>query len=268
MNNSTILSFVLFAVLILVVLSILILLVSRQDSMFNSNTFWTALGAIATFLAVLVALFLPAFTEWRNRPILDIRFYEKALPHHLRLVKPAETGFLTLEAINTGKNTAAKVQPFLTAAATFEGGKWNLKENWIPVPLYWVQGQIVPSIANSRVVHMEPTGEKWVALADQGYSGEMDLVSLRSYFFDLGSFVGNNNPAVFKIMWSNIYRNQPETYPNGSRHCFEVSVYAEGAKPVSKYIVFDCKGMFSFNEDLKESFHVAMEKTPPWNRND
>jgi hypothetical protein len=228
-----------------VVIAAVILTVGLLVSALISKQIWIAITALSTTLIIIWAIYQEGIRAYRNRPKLKLSLYESACSH-LRPIRGVY--YLTLDLKNTGHNVAKSVQPFLTQAATLRDGKWVVYENWIPVPLYWLVGQFTsPLLPNQDVV-----------------TGAQELVTKRPCYFDIGQF-GPEEPDILRLLRPTIYQNQPETYENGLKHCFEITAFAQGTRPHKRYINVFCKGEYTSDPDeMRKGVYISVEDRPPW----
>jgi hypothetical protein len=228
-----------------VVIAAVILTVGLLVSAVISKQIWIAITALSTTLIVGWAVYQEGIRAYRKRPKLKLSLYESACSH-LRPVSGVY--YLTVDLKNTGHNVAESVQPFLTQAATLISGKWVVHENWIPVPLFWLVGQFTsPLLPNQDVV-----------------TGAQELVTKRPCYFDIGQF-GPEEPDILRLRRPTIYQNQPETYENGLKHCFEITAFAQRIKPHKRYIHVFCNGEYTSDSDeMRKSVYISIEDRPPW----
>lgn len=220
----------------IIVAAIIIPLLIVTGAHYVGHSVWTALTAVGTCGAVLVALFLPPLrTRWR-RPILKITAFKCEPPYFRKARRLNELNetvgyghFVMIRLKNKGKTLARRTQPILTAVGSFSSDEWRKNENWAPVYLPWSLDETI----------MFATGQP---------TQERDLVPKRPYFFDLG-FWGHEHPNEFALRAFNVPTPQPDKYPPG-KHCFEIQIYAENAKPITKYFHVYWHGQYT--EDFKE----------------
>lgn len=213
-----------------------------------SRLSWQAVSALGTLLVVIVALFGQEIRRLWSRPKVDLDWFEPKDPHLVRQIgasyeatgrhEPYEGLFITLELTNTGKQTASEAEVLLTRVATNTAAHgWRWKENWTPIPLEWVLGQS--------------------AL-------QRDLIPQRPYLIRLASF-GPARKGQLLITYAMSLKSQTETFEPG-QHCFEVSVFATGARTRRKFVYVTFQD-FSQATDLNKVRDfvqkVEMSKTPP-----
>lgn len=192
---------------------------------------WQTISAIATLILAIVttvtlmwAIFEDDIKKWRNRPILDISFFEIADQHLIRDIdidpyqlengkaKERDGWFIALQLTNKGKTSALKGQPVLTNFYTRVNAKWQpYPDQWIPITLRW-------------------------ALLEEGgvYIEKRELIPNRPEIFYLGCFSELRAGRLF-LKYPLCPRRQPDKISAGE-HCFEIMAYAVGAKPERKYI--------------------------------
>lgn len=223
---------------------------------------WEALSAIGTtaaamaaFLAVVVALLYPVYQERRNQPILELALYEHSDGTHLKHVRGIYS--LPLVITNVGRNTAKNVQAFVKSSGTRKNENWERPMKWVPVPLYWLEGQFVfgPVVFGPGI---------------ESVTGAQDLVRDRPAYFHLG-YMGifreedPDPPNVFNIRYVTMYQDQGYSYKNGLEHCFEVVVYTEGIKPITKYVYVLVEGDYTSDaEEMKKRVTISMKDNAPW----
>jgi hypothetical protein len=213
---------------------------------------WKVLTAVGTFGAVVWAIFQQGILAWLRRPKLVFRFYESE-PPHLRQVplwntktgKRIATGYaLSIQLINRGKTLAKHAQHLVTGKAVLEDGKWQVQKNWIAVPIRWALD--VPAEMGTG----DPTEER-------------NLIPNRPYPFNLG-LLRTDDPIHFYLNPVTMPGNQDTVYGPGE-FCFELTVFAEGAKPAKK--VFHIKwlgGCIEDFEEVKKRITIYMKVRPPW----
>ena len=67
MTTSTALNIILIIILVLVVSALVLVLTSRQDSIFNSQTFWSGLGSVAALFLVILTIISVIFAYYQYR---------------------------------------------------------------------------------------------------------------------------------------------------------------------------------------------------------
>lgn len=179
------------------------------------------------------------FIKWRDRPILNISFFETEEKHLIRDIdidqnqiengKPKEKDgwFIALQLTNEGKTSALKGQPVLTNFYSRRNSKWEpYTDRWIPITL------------------------KWALLEDVGvYVEKRELIPRRSEIFYLGCFSELRAGRLF-FRYALCPHRQPDKI-NAGEYCFEVTAYAVGAEPEKKYIYINFDD-YSNLTDLQE----------------
>jgi hypothetical protein len=216
------------------------------------------LGAVATFLAVLVALFKDEVLRWARRPKLTVRI--KSEPPDCVLVPAVVynqttvlwTGnlyWLRLWIENAGKIRVEQVQVFVSTLF-----KQNVNGTYDPIPdfepmnLRW---------ANSRD---QNNPEIFAPGISRGFGKHCDLCSISDPAnpTDHQDYVGQCVGAL-----------QVEVVPSGDRHrlppgnyVLEIRVGAANAVPIATYIQINIKGPWS--PDLKTMFrdHLGVQIVP------
>lgn len=238
-----------FAIIIGPVIAALILVLGALHA---DKEVWSALAAIGTISAVVVAIFYPFFLEWIKRPKLEIGLYVSQSPH-LRKTPLTKDGMpvpnvslypLSIRLKNTGKMLAKNAQPQITAMGQKENGRWKVPENWIDAPVQWGLDEY------ALMTTGQPTEEK-------------NLVPERSYFFNLGA-LRTDRPDDFFLSATLMPGGQKSIYTPGE-FCFELTVYAEAAKSAKKYFHFNWHGGCSDNfEDVKKRITIKVKDKSPW----
>lgn len=216
----------------------------------KKDTNWIALAAIGTVLASTWAIFRQGILAWLNKPILNIVGFFEPEPPHLRKVpfylngKPLDITYqLSIEIKNTGQATAKNAALHVSEMRRVEDGKWNIQNNWIAAPIKWAL-DIAADIGREL-----PTEER-------------NLVSRRPYISNFG-MLRTSKPDLFILRTIIMPAGQKEEYEPGE-YCFQLTLSAEGAKPVKKYFHIRWRG--GCTEDLKEvkeKIRIYMPRRPP-----
>ena len=184
---------------------------------------WLALTAIGTLLVVTWAVFHEWILVKLNRPILALSLFEQEPPHIIEIpeispeTKKKSTGYyVTLMLINTGRLVAKSAQPQITAKAQYMyADGWKIQQNWIPVSIGWVL-------------------DEWIQMSEGRPTEERDMIPERPYLFHaLG--ISSIQPHYLNIYPTIIPRHQSNQYVPGE-YCFEIKVFAIGAKTIKKYV--------------------------------
>ncbi|MFH1123649.1 MAG: hypothetical protein V1758_08325 [Pseudomonadota bacterium] len=217
----------------------------------------TALTAIGTFGAVVVALWHQDLRSILRRPKFQIALHEPEEPHLIKLMGtvPGIAGpeeykglFVVCHILNDGKETAFKSQVHLTNLyRKDQDGIWRLAKPWIPLPLKWV----IPISA-------------WDLEREMG----RDLVSKIPYLFTIASFSKEKRDGQVLFTYYSSNRIQPETLTPGE-YCFELTAFAVGVDNPFKQYLF-----VTFNDFVQEptldavKSHVTRidiaDKPPKW----
>ena len=193
---------------------------------FEGHLNQTAVAALGSIFVLLWAVFQQAFIKWLNRPKLRIMKYEhggtffRQAPEVNLYSKEIEVqGFyVNLILINEGKTVAYNAQPHLSAFWEFREGSWRQKDNWLPVGLLWAFDEPGRSPAQKAIE-------------------EKNLVPSRPYRFNLLKLsTGHRNSFRLLLIWYPM--GQPSEFAIG-KYCFEVTVSAEGSKPIKRYYIVD-----------------------------
>lgn len=224
-------------------------------SLTNQST-WIVLTAVGTIGAVVWAVWHQGILTLINRPILEIEppDYSRQYLRHARIISSGKEDleghdeqrcYLDIQIKNKGRTIARNCQPLLTAmGAVDDSGRWQKQDNWAPIGLDWILDEA------ARQATGQPTEEK-------------DIVRERPYVFSLG-YMSTKEPHYFRFSTYLIPTGQPDKvcpYKN----CFEVTVFAENAKPVKKYfhLRYD-NGWFRDIEKIKQAMRVFTADYPPW----
>lgn len=213
---------------------------------------WVGLSAIGIFGVGLWAVYHQGILEWLGRPKLqmmpfDMRppLFQKAPELHPNTRQRVGSRFsINVPLRNAGETTASGCQPVVTAMGKFDAGEWQKQDDWIPIGLEWALEE------SSRSTLGRPTEEK-------------DLVPRRPYHFCLGS-ISTTDPHAFRISSTVASPAQDARFLRG-QYCFEVTVFAEKARPVQAY--FHVKWIGGCTDDLEEvekRIKVSAEVDPPW----
>ena len=245
MNSSwTPLTLVLAAVNVILALAIAVILIVQSN--------WIGLMAIATLGAVLWAVYHQGGLTWLERPTLQIMPFELAPPffqkapefHPTTSQRVGSAFFVSVLLENTGGTLAKCCQPTVTAMGRFDAGKWQKQENWIPLGLEWVINEFSPQDAGKL-------------------NDERDLVPHKPYYFNLGC-LSTTDPHAFRLLVTFTPSTQETRFLRG-QYCFEITVFAEKAKPVTKYFhvkwVGECTDIF---EEIKTKIRIFTADYPPW----
>jgi hypothetical protein len=219
---------------------------------------WIALSAIGTFSAVVVALHRDFILRWWGRPILEIGPYEMVPPYfqeapQLRKVEVdgLERGtligiglYVNILLMNVGQTLAKNCQPLVTAVGRINDGKWQEVKNWTPLGLEWVLDETAQQATG------KPTEER-------------DLIPRKPYFFNLGC-ASTRHEMHFKLLVTTVPTAQNTMFPPG-QYCFEIVVYGERVKPVTKYFHVEWDGMpIKSSGELAQKIRVFAADHPPW----
>jgi hypothetical protein len=245
MNSSwTPLTIVLTAANLVLALVVFIILIIQSN--------WIALLAIGVLGAVLWALYHQGVVTLLERPSLQIMPFElepplfrKSPEFHPTTSQRVGSGFyVNVELRNMGETLAKSCQPVVTAMGKFDAGKWQKQEDWIPLTLEWVLDEL------SRHVSGKPTEER-------------DLIPHKPYNFNLGC-VSTTDPHAFRLLVTIVPSAQQARFTRG-QYCFEITVFAEKAKPATKYFHVKWAGECTDNfEEVKTKIRVFAENDPPW----
>ena len=213
---------------------------------------WVGLLAISTLGAVLWAVYHQGLLSWLERPRLQIRpfeltppFFQKAPEFHPTTSQRVGSAFfVNILLENTGETLAKSCQPVVTAMGKFDAGKWKKQENWIPLGLEWVLDELSQQNAGKL-------------------NGERDLIPHKPYLFHLGC-LSTTDPHAFRLLVAFTPSAQETRFVRG-QYCFEITVFAEKAKPYTKYFHIKWVGECTDNfEEVKTKIRVFTENDPPW----
>jgi hypothetical protein len=243
-SSWTPLEIVLAAVSVLLALAIGVILITRSN--------WVGLAAVGMVGVVLWAVYHQGILEWLGRPKLEMMpfemkppLFQKAPEYHPNTSQRVGSRFcINVQIRNTGETSAKSCQPVVTAMGKFDAGEWQEKEDWIPVSLEWALDESSnPSLGKPKE--------------------ERDLVPQRPYHFNLGS-ISTTDPHAFKLLLRVGATAQEARFLRG-QYCFEVTVFAEKAKPVTKYFhvkwVGGCTDGF---EEVLKRIKVFADDYSPW----
>jgi hypothetical protein len=213
---------------------------------------WVGLAAIGMLGVVLWAVYHQGILEWLGRPKLQLMpfemkppLFQKAPEFHPNTDQRVGSRFyVNIQLRNAGETLAKCCQPVVTAMGKFDAGKWQKQENWIPVGLEWALAEL------SRPAFGKPAEER-------------DLVPQRPYHFNLGC-ISTTDPHVFRLLVTVGSSAQEARFVRG-QYCFEVTIFAEKARPVIKY--FHVKWVGGCTDDLEEvltRIKVSADDHPPW----
>lgn len=233
----------LFSSIILAIALVFSVVVSVQ-------VFWVALGVMATFAAVLCALFREELRFW-EKPKLVFGRFELGPPYFRKTrIINNQTGealgtgyFINIELLNEGKAVAKNCQAFITAMGHLENGKWKKERNWLLVPLIWALVE----------TYEAPTQER-------------DMFPGRPYYFDLACWSNVNQNHKEKLLLRTMFMPtaQPDKFEPGE-YCFEVTIFSENAGQVVKYFHIVWKGEFAKDPQLMTTrVNVFANDNRPW----
>jgi hypothetical protein len=218
------------------------------------------LGAVATFGAVLVALFKDEFLRHLRRPKLTVRI--KPEPPDCLLVPSAvvynQTGILWTGRIyyvrlwieNVGKGRVEQVQVFVsTLFKENANGAFSPVAEFEPMNLRW---------ANSR----DPNNPEIFAPGiSRDFGKHCDLCSISDPANPTDSLKGHEGQCVANL--------QLEVVPNGDRHrlppgnyVVEVRVGAANAGPVTTYVRLNIKGPWSPDQETMFRENLGVQIVP------
>lgn len=101
---------------------------------------WNAVTAVATLLAVLVALFQEPFRRWKNSPRLGITWRERD-SNREELANGVLT-YVRLHVINTGREAARRVEVIITDVyRRHSDGSYQLEAAFLPTALKWTHSE-------------------------------------------------------------------------------------------------------------------------------
>ena len=239
-----------FPKLLFILTAIFVGLVLLVSVIYIDQSLWPAIAAIGTIGAVVWAIYSQGILARLNRPILELSPFELESPH-LRQVpfydptgKQIDSGYaLSIQLKNTGKAIAKNAQRLITNMGRFKHGKWQIQRPWIAAPIRWALD--IPAEVGAD----EPTEEK-------------DLVPHRPYVFNLG-ILRTNYPDSFVLKTILMPGNQDVKYGPGE-FCFELKVFAEGAKPARKYVHIKWDGGCTDDfDDVKKKIKVSLKDHSP-----
>jgi hypothetical protein len=243
-SSWSLLEIVLAAVNVVFALAIGVILITHSN--------WIGLAAIGMIGVVLWAVYHQGILGWLGRPKLQMMqfemkppFFQKAPEFHPNTSQRVGSRFcINVPLRNTGETIARSCQPVVTAMGKIDAGEWQKQENWIPVGLEWALEE------SSRPNPGKPLEER-------------DLVPQRPYHFNLGS-ISTTDPHAFRLLLTVAASAQEARFLRG-QYCFEVTVFAEKAKPVTKY--FHVKWVGGCTDDLEEvvkRIKVFADDSSPW----
>lgn len=235
---------VLAAVNVALALAIGVILITHSN--------WVGLSAVGIFGAVLWAVYHQGILEWLGRPKLQVMpfdmkppLFRKDAELHPHTSQRVGSHFsINVPIRNTGETAAKRCQPVVTAMGKFDAGTWQKQEDWIPVGLEWAP-------AESSSVTLGRSAQ------------ERDLVPQRPYYFGLGS-LSTTDPHAFRIFSPTVASAHEVRFLRG-HYCFEVTVFAEKAKPVQKY--FQVRWIGGCTDDFEEvikRIKVSENDYSPW----
>lgn len=219
----------------------------------SKTLLWTALSAIGTCGAVIVAIYLPIYQEWSNSPRLEIRM-PAYTDHFIRWGNeykgPRRYYSIDVELVNMGNSTADDCQPILAAYGRNINGKWQHESNWAPIGLQWL-------LTNDEQL-------------DRPYPERRDLPAKSSYIFRLGE-LWEDRPNLLILARHSIPTGQPDKFLAGE-YCFEIKVDSSNTAPVVKYFKINWKDKFTQDEtekfrdekSFKDNLVIEMLRTAPW----
>jgi len=216
------------------------------------QSIWPVLTAIGTIGVVLWAIFQQGILTWWQRPKLQIMPSEWKPPYFRSAPEVnRNTGesvglgyYVTITLKNMGETIAKNCQPLLTAMGRINADKWQKEENWLPLSLRWTLDELSERTAG------KPTAER-------------DLVPHRPYQFSLGH-VSTADPDNFTLAVIIRPTGQQTVFPPGE-YCFEINVFAERIRPISKYFFLQWDGGCTDHpEEVKKNLRVFAKDHPPW----
>jgi hypothetical protein len=215
------------------------------------------LGAVATFLAVLVALFKDEFLRWIRRPELTVRI--KSEPPDCLLVPSAivydNTGerwrgriyYLRLWIENVGKGRAEQVQVFVSTL---------FREN--------ASGKLAP------VAEFEPMNLRWSNYRDpnnpeifahgisRDFGKHCDLCSISDPANPTDELKGYKGQCVANLQLEVVPSGDRNRLPPGN-YVLEIQVGAANAAPVKMYVQLNIKGSWSPDREAMFREHLGVQ---------
>jgi hypothetical protein len=126
----------------------------------NCSVTWTAIEAIGTVAAVMVALFYRDIRDWIRRPRLVILPIEPGPPDWVKVptvrrrratgkvITEADTYYLRMRVKNEGGARAEDVEVFAARLLKEHDGKFREVERFIPMNLDWAhRGAVLPGLS-------------------------------------------------------------------------------------------------------------------------
>ena len=114
--------------------------------MSDASNVWEIVSSASTLAAVVVALFLPSFQRWWDRPVLGVQAKLKTPDCGLH----GGAYYLRLWICNTGRQAAEHVQVFAAKLVTVSGG-FDPAESFLPQNLRWTHADEGQSTFLDRV---------------------------------------------------------------------------------------------------------------------
>ncbi|PQP34584.1 hypothetical protein C6A37_07040 [Desulfobacteraceae bacterium SEEP-SAG9] len=190
---------------------------------------WAALSALGTISVIIWAVYRESILAFFKCPVLELSLFESKPPHIIKIPeinretkKMDATGYyVTLKLLNTGRSVAKDAQAMITGRAYFQHADgWQIQPGWMPLPINWVL-------------------DEWTRMSGKGPTEERDLIPERAYLFHaVGvSSVQSNQLLIYPTLSPN---SQVPKYVTGE-HCFEITVFAIGAKTIKKYVYVNFK---------------------------
>ena len=222
---------------------ILAALVIVLGAAYNGQSIWIVLTAIGTVGAVVWAIFHQEILTRLRQPILEIRPFEQEPPYfrqtdefHPGTSKKVGVGYyINIPIRNRGKTLAKNCQAFIITMGHIDAGKWQQDKNWLPKGLWWT---------------FEGPGEK-------------NLVPDKPDQFSLGS-LSIKQPDKFFLSTTFLTTGQPFDFDPG-KYCFELKVFAENARSISKFFHVEWDGGCTDNfEEVKTRIRIFATDDPPW----
>lgn len=213
----------------------------------KEEQFWTALAAVATLAAVIVAL-IPIYKEYYCIPRLELKkpgYTDNFIRSGNEFGSDKRFYSVDIELQNKGWSVAKDCQPFLTAMGGQENKKWVKVKNWAPIGLKWLLTK--------------------AEQANEPYPEMRNLAPECPYIFSLGT-VRERDIKFFALEKHLIPTGQTERFPSGE-YCFEITVYSSNAKPIVRYFEVKWNGCGT-QEDIKniDQFKKCLSVTMMRNR--
>jgi hypothetical protein len=226
------------------------------DSQFAQSSLAQWAGAIATFLAVLVALFKDSIVRHFRRPRLGVRIDSEPPDCMLSpmtvwennvAVWSGDSYWLRLWIENTGTVRAEQVQVFVAKLLKRDArGDFATVTNFSPMNLRWSNARdwkdpeiFAPGISHHMGKHC-------------------DLCSISDPTNPRDTLPGYEGQCVASLTL--------EVYPSGNRHrlppgdyILELMVGAANADPVTTYVELNLKGAWSTNQAVMFRDHVGVK---------